>query len=256
MKKIVKILIVSVLTLTLLVGFTGCKGNGISDEQAEASAIYKDTADAVWKLLGKDNPTKARTVLTGLTIPNRTHEESGESIKQSYVHNLSVMTLYVNFLGDLLANEEFVYTDKVVEFSVSASAMGESISYDIALSHRIDKENGNVYSEFVLTAPNVQGGVLYMLMDIGYDFENKIADRFRLIYYNEYSQNNETVKFLNDQIYTSEGKCFINTNYEDYELEMQAFVADFAQRKANGIKLDANFNEEYQTMMDLSASLA
>jgi hypothetical protein len=240
-------------------GVTGCKqtsddpANDGALTRAEVSAIYKQAANSIWEMLGKENPTNAVQSYK-ITIPEHTEEQEGEGSKQSFIHNLSVMTLYVNFIGDLYANENFVYTDKVVSFTATANIWGETQTHSLSITAEIDKENNMIYSEFVLGDDSM--GYLYMLMDIGYDFATSTATSFRMIYYNVYPQGDEMVRFLNDQKYTADGKCYLCSELtEDYAPILLQFEQDFATRKANGVTLTANFDAEYQTMNDLAALL-
>lgn len=255
MKKLFKLITVSLLTLTLAISVAGCDifSKGIS--RKDAATIYKDAANAVWSLIGKENPTKPKILPSGLTIADRTSEVTGEGQKQGFIHNLNVLTLYVNFIGELLENENFVYTNKVVTFTANATINGVTSTHVLSIYNEIDKSKNKIYSEFQLL-DSVNPGAIYMLMDIGYDFDKKVANSFRLIYYNLNVYGNTTQRFLNDQIYTSNGKCFINTEFSNYETELLAFEEDFSQRKSNGVKLESKFDNEYQRLNDFAAVLS
>ena len=252
MKKLLILLLALVTALSCSVGLVGCKEESGDLTQAEVSAIYKQAAKSVWAMLGKEDPTASVSSLS-VEIPDYTEEETSESMKEGHKYNLNVMTLYVNFIGDLYANKDFVYTDKVVTFTATATSYGQEQTLTMSVTADIDKENDKIYSEYVLGDDTM--GYLYMLMDIGYDFEQKVATSFRLVYYNVYDQDGETVRFLNDQKYTADGRCYIGYLTDDYQTALTAFEADFAQRKANGVVLTATFDEEFQTLQDLSASL-
>ena len=223
--------------------------------QEQASLIYKNAAKAIWQMLGKEDPTEQQSgpALMSIRIPDRTQKEESESTKEGFINNLNVMTLYVNFIGDLYANPNFVYTDKLVTFVANANMYGEYVTHTMSVYTQVDRANQKIYAEYYLTDPSM--GELYMLMDIGYDFDNNVATSFRLIYYSVYGMGGETYRMLNDQIYTAEGDCYLNANYEDYATEMQEFELDFANRKENGVILSTTFDLEYQTLIDLSEQL-
>ena len=256
MKKFFVVLLSIITLLTCFVFSTGCKNENDDGalSRAEVSAIYKKAAEGIWEMLGKENPTNTVQSFR-ITIPDHTEEQTGESSKQGFIHNLSIMTLYVNFIGDLYANENFVYTDKVVSFTASVNMGGNLQTHQMSLTAEIDKENNMIYSEFVLGDDSM--GYLYLLMDIGYDFANSTATSFRMIYYNVYPQGTGTERFLNDQKYTADGKCYLCSELtEDYAPILLQFEQDFKTRKENGLTLDATFDTEYQTLHELSAKLS
>lgn len=252
MKKFISLATVFLLSICCIFSI-GCNNDDKTQEQV--STIYKEAAQAVWQLLDQTPPQVSASTMSIKIPDNATETDNGASSVTSFKHNLSVMTCYVNFIGDLYANDNFVYSDKVVTFTVDDNSSGTTITYQMSLTAEIDEENGMIYSELCMS--HESQGKLYMLMDIGYNFEQKTATSFRMIYYNVYQNGTETVKFLNDQKYTKEGKCYIGyIEDEGYAEALDAFEQDFATRKANGITLNHSFNEEYSTMIDLTNSLS
>ena len=253
MKKLIFFVLSIVTLLTCSLGLVGCK-DSTPLTQSEVATIYKDAAKSIWQMLGKDVPPTLTASGYSLVIPDQMQEETSESYKQGYIHNLSVMTLYVNFIGDLYANENFILTDKVVTFSATATLYGQTKTHTMSMASNIDKQNGKIFSEYVLTD---ETGSLYMILDIGYDFDQKIATSFRMVYYNVYTQGPDVVRFMNDQKYTADGRCYICTELtEEYSTFLTQYESDFEQRKQNGEFLSHLFSTEYQTLWDLSNELS
>ncbi len=255
MKRFLILLTALTLILTCTFGLIGCNeelptGDG-GLTQAEASSIYKSAAKSLWTMLGVDDPTveTAETMLMSVDVPNFTEEMDSDSMIDGYKHNLATMALYVNFIGDLYANENFVLTDKIVTFC-GAATMGD-MSYDSVLSMYsvIDKENDKIYFELGVGDPGLYN-YTYFIYDIGYDFDATVATSYRMIYY-------EPGYVFNDQIFTADEKCYLadSGELELYQESLDAYVADFNQRKADGVFLTERFDTEFQRITDLAAKL-
>ncbi len=254
MNKLLRSVIISLLALVTLFSLIGCGGGSTAYDgmtRNEISSLYKGVAKDLWMSLGKNDPTKSNNGISPMSvqIPNHTHEETGESILEGYKHNLAVNGLFVNFVGELYANNAFIITDKVVNFSASSST--ESMEYDLAMSMcgRVDKQNNNVHLEFMMASPDGQTKT-YLIFDIGYDFSLVTATSYEMIYY-------EPGSVFNHQIFDENEKMFIATNQElsQYQASLDAFVSDFEARKANGITLSTRFDAEFQRISELSERL-
>jgi hypothetical protein len=116
----------------------------------------------------------------------------------------------------------------------------------MSITADIDKENNKIFSE-ILVEEEGKPNKLYLIMDIGYNFEEKKATMFRMVYYDG---------FLNDLIYTEEGKCYIGYLNDEYQTALDAFEIDFLGRKEQGITLTHRFDQEYQAIWDLTSSLS
>ena len=113
----------------------------------------------------------------------------------------------------------------------------------------IDKVNNKIHIELGLGDPGLNN-YIYFVFDIGYDFDATVATSFRMIYY-------EPGCVFNDQKYTVEEKCYIadSNQLELYQESLDAYVADFNQRKADGVFLTERFDTEFQRITDLAAKL-
>lgn len=262
MNKFFKLTVIVMAMIMVLGCFIGCNTQTPSPNpapdaptqeltRAEISAIYKGVAKSLWQALGKNDPTvqASSTSIMSIEMPNHTHEETGESMLDSYKRNLAINGLFINFVGDLYANEKFVITDEVVSFGVASST--SSMSYDVLLSifAKLDRENQKVYLEILVSS--VDGvNKTYFMFDIGYDFTQNIASSYRMIYY-------EPGYVFNDQILTQEDKMFLATSneLELYQPSLDAFVNDFEQRREQGVVLEDRFDAEFQRITELAERL-
>ncbi len=257
MKRFLILLTALTLILTCTFGLIGCNkepptgdgGGGIT--QAEASSIYKNAAKSAWAMLGTDDPTIEETgaILMSVEIPDFMPESNSDDTKEVLKYNLARMSVNVNFIGDLYANENFVLTDKVVTFSAGATMGDMFFEGEFSMCSLIDKENNKIYCEI-----GVGGSMVneynYHVLELDYNFDERVVTAFRCMMY-------EPGYVFNDQRYTADEKCYIaaSSELELYQESLDAYVADFNQRKADGVFLTERFDAEYQRMANLAAKL-
>ncbi len=257
MKRFLVLLTALMLILTCAFGLIGCNeepptgngGDGLT--QAEASSIYKNAAKSAWTMLGVDDPTVEETgaMLMSVEIPDFMPESDSDDTKEVLKYNLVRMGVNVNFIGDLYANENFVLTDKVVTFNAGATMGGMFFEGEFSMCSSIDKENNKIYCEIGVGGPMVNAYNYYVL-DLDYNFDEMEVTAFRCVFY-------EPGYVFNDQRYTAEGKCYIaaSSELELYQESLDAYVADFNQRRVDGVFLTERFDAEYQRMANLAEKL-
>ncbi len=252
---------ISFLILTLLLavslGLTGCiKTSNITMQ--EASAIYKQAAKSGWELLGYNDPTEITeaqianaTTMSAKNINEQFPDFTDEiDDKSTILGNLARTNLYVNLIGDLYANENFVLSNKIVTFSVNATFGSDSVlEIEISMCAKIDKPNDTIYIE-IAYLPVGSDRYNFFIINMGYDFDKQLSTDFRAIYY-------EPGYVFNDQKYTADGKCYISMSdsLSSYQESLDNYVNDFIARKESGIFLTAKFNEEFQKVSDLATKL-
>ncbi len=257
MKKFLTLFMVLTLAFSFSLGLVGCKEKqptgGMSKQ--EVAQTYKQVAKGVWTLLGVSDPTQSSTgAVTGaslmsIEIPDLTTETTGESSFELAKYNLAGTNLYINFIGDLYSNENFVLTDKLVTFNAGGDMDGFNYNSTFTMYNKIDMANNNIYVELGISDPQVNN-YTYLIFDIGYDFTQKIATSYRMIYY-------EPGYIFNDQIYTAEGKFYISDSNELplYQESLDAYVSKFETKKQEAVVLTARFDEEFQRMSDLASKI-
>ncbi len=261
MKKVLSLFLTILLAVCFSLGLVGCKEKPKTGmTMQEASAIYKQAAKSGWEMLGYNDPTEVSTAeASGTTtmsarnintlFPDFTLEDFEEG-NRTILGNLARTNLYVNLLGDLYANENFVLTDKIVTFNVSSTFGGPTaLEVEVSIYAKIDKANDTIYVEAAYL-PAATGSYNFFIINMGYDFDAKQTTDFRSIYY-------EPGYIFNDQKYTAEGKCYIAASSElpQYQESLDNYVNDFVSRKESGVFLTANFDEEFQRVSDLAAKL-
>ncbi len=257
MKKVLSLFLMVLLTVCFSLGLVACKEKPTTGmTMQEASAICKQAAKSGWAMLGYNDPTEDATAqVSGATamsarsintlFPDFTSEDDERSV---ILRNLATTNLYVYLIGDLYANKNFVLTDKIVTFNVSVQSHSGSSNVELSMYAKIDKANDNIYLEYGV--PSGPDRYTYFAVDIGYDFDAKQTTDFRSIYY-------EPGYVFNDQKYTADGECYIamSDKLPLYQESLDNYVNEFISRKESGVFLTANFNEEWQRIIDLADKL-
>lgn len=247
-------------------------GNISSMSKEELATTFKSIALNSWQQLGAGDPTADETTsATALStinvstmsfsknnLPDEMTEQTDNAnfyIKQSG----ATMMAYVYMLGEYYENEDFVVSDKVVNFNVTTlnSNSKETYSYVLSFLPKIYKEENRVTVEMFLHSTEMQSlGYknvnAYYYFDIGFDFNDmKFLSFYLLNIQNNIKNNDEIYEEFTEMCEDINGKCFGNEKVSDnFRNACREVFNSFVKQKEQGLNLTGNFDNEFNRYAD------
>lgn len=253
MKKLLTFVLAFLLSLSVFA--TGCNGNqdgqGEQLSRAEISTIYMEVAESTWEMYDYQKPETNSLSLLSVDIPDKKVETTNPSQIENIKINMITMGGFLYMLGSLYTNEAFVVTDGYANFDATISIGGEEFDQNYLIKSSIDKENGKIYFESVLTVD--QMSEQYSYLEIVYDFTNKEVKAFNFIT----KVSGSSFSMYNNMALTEDGKnLWYDTNEaDDFTLAVDTLSSEFKAGGESIEKLTTDFSTEMQVYFDVLDSV-
>ena len=168
-----------------------------------------------------------------------------QDVDWSTAHSMNVkgVVMFVKMLADMMDNPNFNITDAPVLFSYSYPAQGETGTALLLYSFDVANDKVVMYWDVQSTVGSNTTNI-YIYMDISYDFDTDTLVAFNLA--STQSMGGMSMTFGYD--YHDENLRY--TNDEDYANAVNETKQDLIAVVDKTIDLEADFTEEYSSMMD------
>lgn len=239
-------------------GDSGNGGNGGGGDQltqAELSTLYANAAISAYEKTGITDPNAQTASLTSLIIPDNTTPATDANAIKNVQLNIGAMPAVLKMVSDLYANDNFIITDDVVNFTVnvelpSGPSGTETFQQEYSLLNTVDVANGKIYLEAAVT---VNGMTQYNYGDIDFDFTTNEIISFRYLahmgdmgQYGDIKVDAQNNMYMNDPANAS----------SDFIEALDSLKAAFDEKVAVGQNLSADFSAEVQTYMDTTMAIS
>ncbi len=266
-KKIISFVLALCLIVPCMFLVSACGNNFEPLSKAEMAVALKSVAKKSWEQLGAGDPTQDQTLITALSAnkasfmsydKNTLPDEMTEQTDQDNVTGIkalgSTMIAIVYMIGEYYENEDFVVSDKVVNFVANMVDPNSQEVYgtNLSLLPKVDKANNKVTLEMFLTSDHMQSltynhveSYYYFSVDFDFKSERMLSFYALNVQQNITSQNKNSEEF-NEIGQTADGKIVGNvTESDNFKTACRKVFSDFKDEVSQGLTLTGNFDKEF-----------
>ena len=245
-----------------------CRGEGCSEISGSESHTYGEgvlqdggmvytctvcsktkTEDktALYKSVCENIMAKVNSLEAGPTLLSSDTERYVDAQSFDYIQVKGVAS-FVEWLANMLDNDNFTITSAPVKFTYSYAAHGES--GEATLLYKFDETNNKVTMFwYVQSQAGTRNTDIFLFIDVDYDFDTNTVGSFTL--HSEQIMNSSQ-KMLLSYVYDGQILKALNRNIDLswFEDIVDAYFAAFEEKFPNIVDLQADFTAEYTAMMN------